>query len=177
MGDRERAGERVLHVQRDHPGLPAPSEIRLVLSDQPPPPELTTGAFALAFDGDRLLMTDERGRGLNIVGGGVEPGETPEEALRREAAEEAAVELVDLEVVAYQRVRLLGPKPEGYRFPYPDSYMVVFRARVAALGPFEPNESATRRALVAPEELPGTFWGGLAANRRLYEAARRGSGA
>ena len=164
--------ERVLHVRHDFPGLPKPSEIRLVLSDQPPPSELTTGAFALAFDGDRLLMTDERGRGLNIIGGGVEPGETPEEAVRREAAEEAAAELADLELLGYQHVRVLGPKPEGYRFLYPESYMVVFRARVAALGPFEPNESATGRALVPPAEVPGTFWGGFPENRLLYEAAR-----
>src|SRR6266545_3125140 len=107
---------RVLSVEHDPDFLPRPSEIRLVLSERLPPAELITGAFVLAFEGERLLMTDERERGLNILGGGLEPGETPEAAARREALEEAGARLGDLEPLGYQRVRLLGTRPEDYGF-------------------------------------------------------------
>jgi 8-oxo-dGTP diphosphatase len=163
--------EQLLDVVHDFEHLPKPNELSLVLSDRPPPADLVTAAFVLAFTDDRLLMTEERGRGWNIVGGGLEPGETAEQAARREAVEEAAARLGELSLLGYQRVRLLGPRPEGYRNPYPDSYMLLFVAPVAALDPFEPNEDASARALVPPADLPGTFWGGFASNRRLHLAA------
>jgi 8-oxo-dGTP diphosphatase len=163
--------ERVLHLTRDFEHLPKPNESSIVLSDQPPPTELVTGAFVLAFDGDRLLMTEEHGRGWNIVGGGVEPGETPEQAARRETVEEAGARLGELAVLGYQRMRLLGPKQDGYRWPYPDSYMLLFVAQVAALDPFEPNDDASARALVPPAEVAATFWGAFESNRLLHQAA------
>jgi 8-oxo-dGTP diphosphatase len=163
--------ERILAVTRDFEHLPKPSELSLVLSDQPPLADLVTGAFVLAFEGDHLLMTEERDRGWNIVGGGVEPGETPEQAARREAIEEAAARLGGLELLGYQRVRLLGPRPDGYRNPYPDSYLLFFLAAVAALDPFEPNEDASARALIPPADVAGTFWGGFESNRLLHAAA------
>jgi 8-oxo-dGTP diphosphatase len=163
--------ERVLSVTHDFEHLPKPNELSIVLSDHPPPVDLVTGAFVLAFDGDQLLMTEERGRGWNILGGGVEPGETPEQAARREAVEEAATRLGELHVLGYQRIRLLGPKPDGYDRPYPENYMLFFVAAVAALDPFEPNDDASARALVPPAGVAGTFWGGFESNRLLHAAA------
>jgi hypothetical protein len=94
--------ERVLKVERDFPFLPKPHELRLVLADTPPPAERVTGAFALVFDGDRFLMTRLRdpARAWDIPGGGVEPGEIPEQAMRREVYEEIVwSETADFEVI------------------------------------------------------------------------------
>ncbi len=79
------------------------NEIQVVISDCHPPQELTTAAFALAFDGDRLLMTNLRRRGWNVPGGHVEPGESPEDTMRREVYEETVA-----------RQARPGSAPEGH---------------------------------------------------------------
>ena len=163
--------ERVLKVERDFPFLPKPHELRLVLADTPPPAERVTGAFALVFDGDRFLMTRLRdpARAWDIPGGGVEPGEIPEQAMRREVYEETGVRLGPARLFAYQEVRLLGPRPADYCAPYPDSYVLFYRAEVGALEPFTATEESEGPGFLTPEEARRTLW----AQRvpAFYEAA------
>jgi hypothetical protein len=45
-------------------------ERRIVASEEPPPSQHVTAAFALAFSGDRLLLADLVRRGLDLPGGG-----------------------------------------------------------------------------------------------------------
>lgn len=55
-------------------------------------------AYAVAFSGDRFLMVWHNGRnGWEMPGGHVEPGETAEDAVRREFIEESGY---SIEVVA-----------------------------------------------------------------------------
>src|SRR4051812_6084843 len=115
---------RVVRVDRDVPLVAIPNEITLALSAELPPAELITCVFALAFAGERLLMTCLRDRGWDIPGGHVEAGEAMLDALRREVREETGVMLSGAAPLGFQRVRLLGAKPPEYRYPYPDSYMV-----------------------------------------------------
>ncbi|HEV8636472.1 MAG TPA: NUDIX domain-containing protein [Chloroflexota bacterium] len=152
--------ERVLGVTRDLGFLPTPNELRLVLSDALPPVERVTAAFGLVFDGDRFLMTKlrEETRGWDIPGGGVEPGETPEEAMRREVHEETGVRLGPARLFARQEVRLLGPRPTDYCLPYPDSYMLFYRAPIAAIDPFVATDEAEERGFLAPDEARRTLW-------------------
>ena len=102
------------------PWLPQPNEISLILDDTLPPRELITSAFALAFYEGNFLMTNLRARDWDIPGGHIEPGETPEETMRREVMEEAAVALGPVRLLGYQRIRILGDVPEGYRYPHAD---------------------------------------------------------
>ena len=162
---------RVLGVGRDTDFLPKPNELRLVLTDVLPSMEHVTGAFALVFVGDQLLMTRlrDRARDWDIPGGGVEPGETPEEAMRREVYEETGARLGSARLFACQEIRLLGAKPEGYAFPYPDSYLVFYRAQVISLDPFSGNEETEGRGLLPPDEARATLW--VQRNHEFYEAA------
>jgi hypothetical protein len=60
-------------------------------------------------------------------------------------------------MLGYQRLRLLGPRPAGYRYAYPDSYQIFYWAQIEALEAFLPTEEALERALFAPDaarELP-----------------------
>jgi len=152
--------ERVLGVERDLGFLPRPNEVRLVLSDAPPPAERVTAAFGLIFEGDRFLMTKLRqeARGWDVPGGGLEPGETPQEAMRREVYEETGVRLGPARLFGHQEIRLLGPRPADYRFPYPDSYMLFYRAPVAAIDPFVATDEAEGRGFLAPGEARQTLW-------------------
>lgn len=160
---------QILGVGRDIAWLPLPNEIALILDTQLPPLPAITSALALAFDGARILMTNLRQRGWDIPGGHLEPGELPEAAMRREVLEEANVLLTDVRLFGYQRIRLLGQVPAGYRYPSPDSYQVFYLARVAELGEFTGTEEASQRALFAPAAAQELKW--VQENRLMYEQA------
>jgi 8-oxo-dGTP pyrophosphatase MutT (NUDIX family) len=161
--------ERILQIDQNLSWLPQPNESRIILSTRLPPGEMIATALVLAFDRDRLLQTNLVARGWDIVGGHIEFGESPEEAARREAYEEAGARLRELHLLGYQRLRLLGPRPDSYRYSYPDSYQVFYWAQIEALDVFIPTEEAQERALFSPDaarELPfvRTF-------RTLYQVA------
>lgn len=144
--------ERILQIVQNISWLPKPNESRIVLSSQLPPGEMISTALVLAFDGDCLLQTRLAARGWDIVGGHIEPGESPEEAARREAYEEAGARLRELHMLGYQHLRLLGPRPTSYRYSYPDSYQIFYWAQIEALDEFIPTEEARERALFAPDD-------------------------
>jgi 8-oxo-dGTP pyrophosphatase MutT (NUDIX family) len=161
--------ENILKNEYNISWLPQPNEGRLILSDQFPPQELIATAFILAFAGDYFLQTYLVKRGWDLVGGHVEPGETPEEAVRREAYEEAAVRLGPLYLLGYQRLRLLGPCPTAYRYTYPDSYQVFYLARIVALDDFSATQETRERCLFSPAEAAELSW--VQAHRELYQVA------
>jgi 8-oxo-dGTP pyrophosphatase MutT (NUDIX family) len=154
-GDILEEDERILHLARNLSWLPAPNEVRTVLCASLPPRELTSTALVLAFDRGQLLQTRLAARGWDIVGGHLEPGESPEAAARREAYEEAGARLGEMHVLGYQRLRLLGSRPAWYRYAYPDSYQVFYWAQIDALDEFVATEEALERALFTPDAARG----------------------
>lgn len=54
---------QILGIGHNISWLPLPNEIALILDDQLPPLAAITSALALAFDGERILMTNLRQRG------------------------------------------------------------------------------------------------------------------
>ncbi|MFN8541551.1 MAG: NUDIX domain-containing protein [Thermomicrobiales bacterium] len=133
-------------------------EHRIVASEEPPPAEQVTAAFALAFSGDCLLLADLVRRGLDLPGGHVEPGESPEEAMRREVYEETGARLGPARCIAYEHYHLVGEKPPDHPFPYPDSYMVFFCAQVVSLDVIASNEETQGRTFLAPNEARTAGW-------------------
>jgi NAD+ diphosphatase len=92
----------------------------------------------LAIRGDRALLGRNRrrpGARFSCLAGFVEPGETPEEAVRREVREEAGVRC--------GRVRYLAAQP----WPFPSSLMMGFLA-----------EALTEEITVDPAELAEARW-------------------
>lgn len=160
---------KILRVEQDLAWLPTPNESQIVLSSLLPTRELVSTALVLAFAGDQLLMTNLTSRGWDIPGGHVESGEYPDETVHREVYEETGATLESLHLLGYQCLRLLGPKPVSYRYPYPDSYQAFYWARVASLEDFVPTEEARGRALFSPAEAKTLSWVRL--HPDLYEAA------
>jgi NAD+ diphosphatase len=92
----------------------------------------------LATRGDRALLGRNRRRAgarFSCLAGFVEPGETLEEAVRREVREEAGIRC--------GRVRYLAAQP----WPFPSSLMIGFLA-----------EALTEEITVDPEELAEARW-------------------
>ena len=161
--------EKLLRVDHDLAWLPKPNESRIVLAAHLPPLEQTPTAFVLAFVGDQLLMTHLVERGWDIPGGHIEPGESPEEAARREVYEETGARVGPLHLLGYQRLRLFGPKPASYRYPYPDSYQVFYRTTVESLEDLLPTSEVQGCALFSPSAARTLAW--VRFNHKLYEAA------
>lgn len=67
--------------------------------------------------------------GMHVLPGGrIEPGETPEAAFARQVLEESGWRIGHPSLVGCVHLRHLRPRPEGYRFPYPDLVWLVFTA-------------------------------------------------
>ncbi|MBN1361488.1 MAG: NUDIX domain-containing protein [Sedimentisphaerales bacterium] len=165
---------KILRIDRDIAWLPQPNEAHYILDDALPPLDLTTTAFALAFDGDRFLMTRLAHRGWDIPGGHLEPGETPLETARRETYEETRARLGELWPFGYQKIVIDAPKPEGYPYPHPVAYQVFFLATVVRLDPFVVTEEAVERGLFSPAEAQAVDW--IQRYRELYDAALAAAG-
>ncbi|MHB8598702.1 MAG: NUDIX domain-containing protein [Ktedonobacteraceae bacterium] len=161
--------DKILRVEYNIAWLPEPNESQVVLSSQLPPQEFVSTALAVAFAGNHLLMTHLISRGWDIPGGHIEPGEYPEEGVRREVYEETGATLGQLHLLGYQRLRLLGPRPVAYSYPYPDCYQAFYWAQVTSLDVFLPTAETRGRALFPPAEARTQSW--VQSNPELYEAA------
>jgi 8-oxo-dGTP diphosphatase len=144
--------KQLVKVEREIPFLPRPSEGRLYISDELPPLEFCRTAFGFAFEGDRVLLTRLKDRDWDIPGGVIEAGETPEQAAVREVWEEtcARVEIIDL--IGFQELVLLGPRPPNYRWGYPLTVQVYYHVRILELAPFEYNPESLQRGFFSPRQ-------------------------
>lgn len=156
---------------RNVSGIPLPNETRLVLSDKLPEQELITCSFVLAFKENELLLTNLNERGWDIPGGHIELGESPMEAMQRELYEETGVLISSAELIGYEMIRILGNKPDNYKYPFPDSYMVFYCARIIKLEDFQGNTETSGRGLFTEHASYTIPW--VQNNIALYEEALR----
>jgi ADP-ribose pyrophosphatase YjhB (NUDIX family) len=112
------------------------------LTDQQPPLELIVSARAvLTGPGDTVFVFDENGPHV-LPGGRREGAEPLFDALTREIGEEVGCSIVGTpRPLGFFELRNEGPKPEGYLYPYPRSFHVVFSASAGAVtrAPVDPN--------------------------------------
>jgi 8-oxo-dGTP pyrophosphatase MutT (NUDIX family) len=150
---------------------PGPTRLHLVvtLTDEGPPVEQVATAHCLAFDGDAIVLARHVDRQWTIPGGHLEPGETIDAALRREAREEAGIEIGPPTLLAVERCdRVSGPAlSDRYTDP---SYQTFFVAPLVSLGVPTALDECTESRLFSPDEArvaPG--W--MQDLPALYEAA------
>lgn len=161
--------DQILRTERNISWLPQPNESQHVLSSVLPPLDAISTAFIFAFEGEQLMMSHLVKRGWDIPGGHIEPGETPEEAARRELYEETGTRVGPLQLFGYQHMHMSGPRPTGYSYPYPDSYQVFYLARITALEDFSSTFESHGRGLFAPAEARQLSW--VQKNLDFYETA------
>ena len=113
-----------------------------------PERELTIQASGLCFTHEGKITLVSDGKGWVCPGGYPEDGETLEETLIREIAEEACASVVDRQYIGSIRTYELPPVPEG---SLPMFYQARYWVRVAN-GLFEPRHETTERIEVLPAE-------------------------
>ena len=141
-------------VREDWPLEPAvPLLARLCLASSLPPLECRSSVLAIVMRSDRTVLFIDRTHHSGtiahvLIGGRPAAGETPEEALRREVAEETGWDVDPITVVGFRHFRHLGPPhPAMADRPYPDFVQPVYAATASR---FEPTA-------LLPDEPPCEF--------------------
>ena len=108
-------------------------------------PRISPAVIVLVTKGDKVLLqrnTHYRGVVWSLVAGFVDPGESLEDAIRREVREEASIEVKD--------IRYFGSQT----WPFPSNIMVGFRAEYAS-GELKPDgEEVVESGWFDREHLP-----------------------
>jgi 8-oxo-dGTP pyrophosphatase MutT (NUDIX family) len=130
---------------------PTTFRITLELTRRLPPAEQISTAMCIAFDGDRIVLARHVDRGWVIPGGHLEPGESVEDAMRREALEEAGAAVGVASVFAVERIERLEGPPVSDRYSNP-AFQVFFVARLVSLVAPSAVEECTESRLFSPDE-------------------------
>ncbi len=117
-----------------------------------------------AFFGERLVLCDIQGRGWSIPSGHIQPGESPEQAIRREAQEEAGItvgKMVPLGVY-------LLTEPDGSQW-----YAPVFLGEATHFAPIPDTSESRGILLIPPEDVQEVYhlWDPLIAEVFAYALA------
>jgi len=122
-------------------------------------PMPTLGVFAAIIDDDGRILCVRMNyatRAWTTPGGRVEPGESPDDALKREVLEESGLDVVANELIGV------------YSKPYKDDIVLFFRARVVGRTPWQPNDEISHMDYFGRYELPQPM--GLGARTRIIDA-------
>jgi 8-oxo-dGTP diphosphatase len=115
---------------------------------------VTVGAVVMDEE-NRILLLKHRfrsGSGWGIPGGFLQPGEQPEDALRRELCEEVGLEIEELKIAfvrtlqRYSQVEIIFRCRPGSDF-HPQNHEII-RAAWFALNAFPPDLSDDQRGLI-----------------------------
>lgn len=148
---------KLLFSEKNVDFVRAENVVDTFLSDTLPSVEDCASSYSFVFKDGAFLQTELRKgerptRRLDIPGGHIDPGETPEMAAVRETMEETGVVVRTVRLVGYKKVTVLGVRPEGWEYPYPTGYMAFYLCEVVEEPPFDGNEDAHGRVWLQKED-------------------------
>jgi 8-oxo-dGTP diphosphatase len=173
VGNPSGSGEVIREIVHEFEGR----RLRIVtrIDPAPPPAKNISAAHCVAFDDDdRVVLALHRDRQWTIPGGHLEDGESAEEAMMREALEEAGAVVEQALLFAHDRIDPEDGVPAHPRYPVP-SYQVFFVARLVSLGVPSAIEECSESRLFTPSEARAAP-GWMQSNVRLYEEALKLAG-
>lgn len=118
-----------------------------------------------AFFGERVVLCDIAGRGWSVPSGHIQEGETPEQAIRREAQEEAGITLHRLQRLGIYALQ----EADGTRW-----YSPVFVGEAVHFAPIADDSESRGVLLVAPDDVQEVYhlWDPLIAEIFRYALAQ-----
>lgn len=123
------------------------TEVVFEATEEFPELELVTACMVIARHGNDTIVFSKPERGWGLPGGHREEGETAEECLHREAMEEAAMTLENLELIGRWATKKRFHSPHNAK--YPDTgYQLLYVADVKDLHDFTPQLEISERAVV-----------------------------
>ncbi len=102
---------------------------------------------------DNKILFTLNPRGLDIIGGHIEKGETPEDALKRECMEEACMTIKDKRFIGAIRVDNRDNKNAAKNGYAPIGYQLFYVINKFNLEPFKHNFECTGREFVSQNEI------------------------
>ena len=113
-----------------------PLKVAYYLGNRQPPRSLVSSIRAIVFSGKCVLVVSQKGGQMYILPGGrVQKEERALETLRRELLEETGWTIRHPRMLGWQHFHHLGPKPDGYAYPYPDFLWPIYTAEARDFAP------------------------------------------
>ena len=107
---------------------PVRLRVRTYLTTTLPPLDLVSSVRALVRQGYQILVVRDPVSVHILPGGRREPGETLMQTLEREVLEETGWTIREPRLLGLAHFQHLTPRPEDYRYPYPDFLHLVYVA-------------------------------------------------
>lgn len=154
---------KLLLIENNLPWIEGQSVVKTYLSDTLPSVELCASAYAIVFHNTTLLQTELREgerptKLLDIPGGHIDFGESPEDAVKRETFEETGIRVKVDRLVGYMEVTITSEKSESYRYPYPTSYMLFYFCEVVEETQFDGNDETHGKVWLSPVDFDKSEW-------------------
>lgn len=111
--------------------------LKFILSDTLPDTRLVTSVIAVLRYQHQFILVEHKDRGVDFPGGHVEPGETPDTAMRREIQEETGGSVRDMRLFGYLVLSPAAPIARtdraGEFYPFPHSYLPFYLCHLDTL--------------------------------------------
>ena len=106
-----------------------------VSEGRPPSDSISSVRCVLLHEEDVLVVQSTDGTHHILPGGRCEENESFDETLRRELLEETGWTIRSPAFMGFIHFHHLNPKPEGYPYPHPDFFQLVFAAQADTYQP------------------------------------------
>lgn len=122
------------------------SEVNFQATSELPDKELVSSCFVFPIYKDGIVMSKPK-RGWGLPGGHREGEESGEECVRREADEEASIELGELELIGRWEAKKKFHSPLNEKYPEL-AYQLLYVAKVTKFKTFKAEHETSERAIV-----------------------------
>ncbi len=137
--------------------LPKPHLMNIELTSKYEQTTDITSCFCFIEDKDGKILVFEHStdnsRKIDIPGGHIDEGENPLDCIIREVIEETGFSINNIKCLGIKHIELFGDKPINYKYPWPKSNMIFFKAKLGTKISEELFEDSAGISFLTKDEL------------------------